>query len=261
MQHTVSQSDPRQFTIGSLFFWTAFVGIALLIFTHTNELTFLFVPIALLGLLFSIKRISANMFAISVLGWTVIAVLSPAITTQRYGHPSRCHCSNQIRQLSLALLNYESAYGEFPPAYTVDEDGNRLHSWRTLILPYIEENDRYQKIDLKLPWDHPSNRPLALPTPLAFRCPKESMNVDDGTTQYVGIIGSGLMWKENGIATKLKDVTDGTSNSIGIIELNNHRVPWMSPRRYALQRILETAQTGSQTAFGSSFGRCQRSPR
>ena len=48
-------------------------------------------------------------------------------------------------------------YKALPPAYTVDADGRPLHSWRTLILPYLEQEPLYQTIDLSKPWNDPAN--------------------------------------------------------------------------------------------------------
>ena len=53
--------------------------------------------------------------------------------------------------------NYEQAYNALPPAYTVDANGRPLHSWRTLILPYLEQESLYQTIDLSKPWNDPAN--------------------------------------------------------------------------------------------------------
>ncbi len=44
-------------------------------------------------------------------------------------------CSNNMKQIALALHNYHDTYRTFP-AYTVDGNGQPLHSWRTLILPF-----------------------------------------------------------------------------------------------------------------------------
>ena len=67
-------------------------------------------------------------------------------------------CANNLKQIALALRNYESVYHALPPAYTVDAEGKPLHSWRTLILPYLEQQALYDKIDLSKPWDDPANK-------------------------------------------------------------------------------------------------------
>src|SRR5262245_36536395 len=70
----------------------------------------------------------------------------------------RVICANNLKQIGVALHSYHDKYGSLPPAYTVDASGKRLHSWRTLILPFLEGDDLYQKIDLTKPWDDPANK-------------------------------------------------------------------------------------------------------
>src|SRR5579864_1381633 len=67
----------------------------------------------------------------------LIALLLPAI---RSSGPAarRAQCTNNLKQIALALSNYEQANSALPPAFTVDAEGKPLHSWRTLILPYLE---------------------------------------------------------------------------------------------------------------------------
>ncbi len=69
----------------------------------------------------------------------------------------RTQCRNNFKQIGLALHNYHDVYDAFPPAYTVDSDGNRLHSWRTLVLPYIDQANVYNTIDRSKPWNDPAN--------------------------------------------------------------------------------------------------------
>jgi hypothetical protein len=52
----------------------------------------------------------------------------------------KSHSMNNMKQIGLAILNYEEANGKLPPAYTVDKNGKPLLSWRVLILPYLEES-------------------------------------------------------------------------------------------------------------------------
>ncbi len=57
----------------------------------------------------------------------------------------------------VALLHYYDDHGHFPPAYTVDENGKRLHSWRVLLLPYLMEDAIYRQIRLDEPWNSAHN--------------------------------------------------------------------------------------------------------
>jgi type II secretory pathway pseudopilin PulG len=106
---------------------------------------------------------------LSIIG-ILVALLLPAVRTARPA-ALRMQCTNNLKQIALALRNYESAFEALPPAYTVDSEGKPLHSWRTLILPYLERKQLYESIDLSKPWNDPANA-AALKTGISeFRCP------------------------------------------------------------------------------------------
>ena len=132
-------------------------------------------------------RVFKVLAVVGVVG-IVIALFLPAV---RFTGPAayRMQCSNNLKQIGLALHNYEEAYHAFPPAYTVDAAGKPLHSWRTLILPYLEQQLLYDKIDLSKPWDDPANQ-VAYDTHLpAYRCP--SVDLPPGRTTYLAILAPG----------------------------------------------------------------------
>src|SRR5262245_55562533 len=54
-------------------------------------------------------------------------------------------CAAHLNQLHVAFHNYHDTYGCFPPAYVADADGKPIHSWRVLILPFIDEVHLYEK--------------------------------------------------------------------------------------------------------------------
>jgi len=96
----------------------------------------------------------------------IIGGLLPAFYTAREA-ARRMTCSSMLKQITLAFHNYHDAHHSFPPAYTVDANCKPLHSWRVLILPYLEKNDLYSKIRLYEPWDseynsqfHDQNEPV-----------------------------------------------------------------------------------------------------
>ena len=106
---------------------------------------------------------------IAIIG-VLIALLLPAVPAAR--EPARrMQCTNRMKQIVLAFQNYHDVYGSFPPTYTIDEDGKPLHSWRVLILPYIEQTELYEKIRLDEPWDSEHNRQFHAIAPPDFRCP------------------------------------------------------------------------------------------
>ncbi len=100
--------------------------------------------------------------------WT--AVFFPADSSVREA-PRRRSCIVNLKVIGLGLQNYYSVHGCFPPAYTTDEDGHPLHSWRVLILPHIEEAALYHRLRLDEPWHSPHNRAVFESAEFSHRCP------------------------------------------------------------------------------------------
>ena len=72
----------------------------------------------------------------------LIGLLLPAVQKVRDA-ASRIQCTNNIKQISLALMNYENTNQKFPLAYTDKADPNmRWHNWVVFLLPYLEEGNR-----------------------------------------------------------------------------------------------------------------------
>jgi hypothetical protein len=156
----------------------------------------------------------------------IIALFPPVHRGREAGR--RTQCKNNLKQIGLALHNYHDVYESFPPAYTVDDNGNRLHSWRTLILPYLEHSPLYDTIDLSKPWDDPVNTEAFKTTPYAYRCP--SFNLPEFHTTYLALVGESLCFDPTR-GRSLSEITDGTSNTLIVMEVAlKNSVPWMSPQ-------------------------------
>ncbi len=72
----------------------------------------------------------------------LISLLMPAVQMAREA-ARRSKCSNQLRQVAVALLNYESSNKTFPPGGLSTAAGGYGHSWWVRILPYLEETETY----------------------------------------------------------------------------------------------------------------------
>ena len=153
-----------------------------------------------------------------------VALLLPAVQAARES-ARRMQCGNNLKQIALALHNYHEANGSFPPAYTVDANGKPLHSWRTLILPFLDQEGLYRQIDLNEPWDSPKNQAfnqMILPT---YHCATNSNPMD---CSYVAIVGPNTIFQgPNGV--KIPAITDGMSNTLMIVEVRGNTKSWMEP--------------------------------
>ena len=118
---------------------------------------------------------------------------------------------NNVRQMLLSMHNYESACRVLPFNHEVEDRLSGQLSWRVKVLPFIELDLLYRKFKMNEPWDSDSNKPLA------DQCP-ELM----GAGQL-----SNICWIQSE-ANGFRDITDGTSNTICMIEVSPG-VPWTQP--------------------------------
>jgi hypothetical protein len=132
-----------------------------------------------------------------------------------------------MRNIALALQQYEIRNGTLPPAYIADADGKPMHSWRVLLLPYLEQSALYRQYRFDEPWDGPNNSQLHLERIRLYECPSD--NCLSRNTSYVVVTGAKTIWP-GATPTKLADIKDGPNNTIILVEVHNSGIHWMEPR-------------------------------
>lgn len=176
-----------------------------------------------------------------------IGLFLPALRTARPA-ARRMQCGNNLKQLVLALRNYESTYQVLPPAFTVDANGQPLHSWRTLLLPYLEQQALYEQIDLSKPWNDPVNAFAMEAMPSVFRCLEDLS--DQHHTTYFAMVGPNACFLASGYR-RLSEVTDPMSQTVAIWEGSHEQaVHWFSPYDAAQSEFLHP---GSGMHQGGAF--------
>jgi hypothetical protein len=141
----------------------------------------------------------------------------------------RMQCINHLKQIGLALQNYHNNYHSLPPAYVADTDGKPMHSWRVLVLPYLEQAALYKKYSFNEPWNGPNNVKLHNEVVRVFCCPSRTGQQPNTETSYVVVTGQGTAWP----AVKpisLASITDRFSDTILVTEVANSGIHWMEPR-------------------------------
>jgi prepilin-type processing-associated H-X9-DG protein len=161
-----------------------------------------------------------------VCGGVLTALLLPAVQQAREA-ARRSQCKNNLKQIGLALHNYNETYGCLPPAYIADENGKPMHSWRVLILPFLDASPLYNQYDFSEPWDGPNNSRLLARMPPVYACPSHP-NAGSFTTNYAGVFGKNCVFRGAEPIT-FASVTDGLSNTVMIAEAANANIPWMKP--------------------------------
>lgn len=156
----------------------------------------------------------------------LVALLFPAINAAREA-ARRQVCMAQVRQIGMAMLNYEAEYGCYPPAYVADDAGRPMHSWRVLLLPYLEQSHLYEQYDFDEPWDSPANLMVAEMMPPVYACPSSDEGVGN-MTGYLVVNGPGCLF-DGDKATKMAEVLDGLSGTLMVVESTDSAVTWTEP--------------------------------
>ena len=98
------------------------------------------------------------------------------------------------------------------------------------MLPYVEESVLYSKFHLDEPWDSEHNRQLIAMMPAVYLDPSSRFAVEEGKTHYLGVLGAGYAFDGTNEGTKIREITDGTSNSIMVVQVNDDRATtWTKP--------------------------------
>ena len=110
---------------------------------------------------------------IAIIG-VLIALLLPAVQQAREA-ARRMQCSNNLKQLGLAVHNYHDTFGSLPSGW-IEANGGMLHSWGTLILPFMEQDNLYENMKPDFGTQESSNDVTKAGAVLdAFRCPSSSL--------------------------------------------------------------------------------------
>ncbi|HZL90512.1 MAG TPA: DUF1559 domain-containing protein [Pirellulaceae bacterium] len=160
------------------------------------------------------------------------AILIPCLLPPSCSIPNwvarKMYCGNNLKIIGVALHTYHDVYHTLPPAYVADETGKPMHSWRVLLLPYMEQDALYRRYRFDEPWDGPNNRLLADEIAAVYQCPNER-NSTKHETNYVAVVGPNTPWPGEKPAT-LKDFKDGMINVILIVEVHQSGIDCMEPR-------------------------------
>ncbi len=149
---------------------------------------------------------------------------------------NRTQCANNLKQVGLAILNYQDTYGRLPPAGRINANlpvEKRL-GWLYLVVPFVESSNLYREFDQDQAWDSEKNRVIPLTfCHLVYHCPSYPDRPPDSKfipTHYLGISGLGadaatLPFEDPkagffGYERKLKeeDIKRGFSNTLAVVE-------------------------------------------
>ena len=203
----------------------------------------------------------------------LIALLLPAVQMAREA-ARRAQCQSHLKQLALSVHSYHDVNGHVPSLYNGEKSinisltiGLQSHSWRTVVLPYLEEEALHDRLDFSEYATHENNQSAITTTLPVFACPSTPRTtnpvnglwvgrgtMDDtlfaGTTDYnssegylgngvcvhgawgeIDMSGSGLVAEVSVRRVEFADFTDGLSQTLLLSERS------ALPDHYRLDRV------------------------
>ena len=198
------------------------------------------------------KRWRSVFFALLTVAGIIAVILVLILPAMRNPRPGRRpECMNNLKNIALALHNYAARnHGELPPAYTVDSAGKPLHSWRTLILPFIDRRDLYEKVDLLKPWNDPANAEVFKAYVKVYHCP--SSETAENYTTYLAIVAPNACFHPTEPRV-LAEMTDSAAETLMVIDMAaSQAVPWMSPLDADEQMVLDIGVKAASAHIGGT---------
>lgn len=193
---------------------------------------------------------------IAIIG-ILVGLLLPAVQQAREA-ARRFSCKNNMKQLALAMHNYESTYRQLPPGYLhkFDSSGSGANqmgfSWGCMVLPQLEQQSLYDQFDFNIPvFEVSQQQPRETHLPV-FLCPSDPYSEDTyvirdisaspveqyATASYAANWGpstatvnlddtplrsDGVFYRNSN--TQFRDIVDGLSNTLLLGERTNGPLP------------------------------------
>ncbi|NUQ62511.1 MAG: DUF1559 domain-containing protein [Pirellulales bacterium] len=245
---------PTQFALSSMFAGFLLLALSFSVFGVFGVA----VGPALLGIVVYVRSAKSpgqalGRLALASLGLLLLSCLIvPAVAAVAVrAEVRRSLCGLYLHQIHGALCNYRDSYVRLPPVEQRDSSGKPMHSWRVLVLPFVDEENLYRQYDFSEPWDGPKNRNLAgspgtAPSaPFLYQCPSAGAAFPPSTTSYLAVVGPDGDWLD-------QDVPGPRENPVRVIEVYNSDTTWMERRDISLEELCRPSSGSKSVSISSN---------
>jgi hypothetical protein len=168
--------------------------------------------------------VAVSFIAVLIIGSTLI--LPPIERNREAARASACHgCFTGI---GTAMRDYYEGHGHYPPAYLLDKAGKPAHSWRVLLLEYLDPTT-YKLYRFDEPWNGPNNRKLESSMPSCYACPADPETKRRWQANYFVVVGPDTVFPGEK-TTKREDIKRPQDETILLIEAIGQDTHWMEPK-------------------------------
>ena len=182
----------------------------------------------------------------------------------------RTQSTNNLKQLGLAMHNYHDVYRTFPNGTIVDssDEVDARLSWMAAITPFVEMVPVYNELDREAAWNDSANLDAVSGAEAnVFQNPSTPLPIDDSgvpVSTYAGCAGVGKgvadlpkHTKKTGVfgynrETRMRDILDGTSNTIMIGEINKDLRPWSAGGKGSIRGFTAKPYLNGPDGFGGN---------
>jgi Protein of unknown function (DUF1559) len=195
----------------------------------------------------------------------LIALLLPAVQQAREA-ARRTQSRNNLKQMAIAMHNYHDTYNGFPRGTVENEDlavDERL-SWTYSLLAYMDQTPMFNAVDKNSGWESNANAQFsATAIPILQNPSMPRGDARPGSMDYVGIAGVGpdaaSLPKDDPKAgifgydriTKIRDIRDGTSNTIMIGDASQPNLSWMAGGKSTIRGFSQSPYLNGPDGIGS----------
>ena len=167
-----------------------------------------------------VSIVAATAVCLLILGSLLFAIIRFGGQTMTTLSNSReqINSTRNLEKIAAAMNAYAADHGTYPPPITKNSAGTPLHSWRVLLLPYLGEEELYDRIELNLPWNHATNvAAMRYQIPTVYVHPSSNNYGYESGPAYFLITGTGTLFPNSGPLGP-SDVTDDVTQTLLLVE-------------------------------------------